>query len=608
MAEEAKRDQNRIPTLLAVSNVDGVTPVRLWADPVTHRLLVDLPGGSGTGDVVGPAGATADNIVLFDGATGKLIKDSTKKLSDYQTVLTNPVTGTGTANEIAYWASSSTIGTLAVATYPSLTELSYVKGVTSSIQTQLNGKQASLGFTAENVANKSTSVSTDGSSDTKYPSVKAVKDYADGLVAGLLDYRGAYNASGNTYPATGGSGTASAILKGDMWVISVAGTLGGTAVQIGDSIIANTDTPGQTAGNWDIFNGNISYVPEDVANKDTTTTLGTSDTKYPSQNAVKVYADTKLAKSTNITAINDTGIADGEIMVANLTNKDIRTSDKTIVTTLGTDDTTVPTSKAVKDVTDAKIPNTLVDAKGDIITATADNTPARLAVGNNNEVLTADSSTATGLKWAAASGGGTSLWTAITATRVSNTTCTVVGDQTAIFKKGMIIRWQESAADKVAMVSIPSTVSTDTTITFIGDTMASIDSNSFKYSVILGAEPYIARFAIAGTIGATATDVANAYYATEPMKVIGADLQVGTAGTTNSTTIDINKAGTTMFTTKPTLATTVASSPTPFTADTTSALALGDKVTIDIDAVQTTAAIDLYAQLYLFPTRFLTLS
>jgi hypothetical protein len=46
------------------------------------------------------------------------------------------------------------------------------------------------------------------------------------------------------------------------------------------------------------------------------------------------------------------------------------------------------------------IQNAIVDAKGDLISATAADTPARLAVGTNNQVLTADSTTATGLKWA----------------------------------------------------------------------------------------------------------------------------------------------------------------------------------------------------------------
>jgi len=46
------------------------------------------------------------------------------------------------------------------------------------------------------------------------------------------------------------------------------------------------------------------------------------------------------------------------------------------------------------------IQNAIVDAKGDLIAATAADTPARLAVGSNNQILMADSSASTGLKWA----------------------------------------------------------------------------------------------------------------------------------------------------------------------------------------------------------------
>jgi len=58
----------------------------------------------------------------------------------------------------------------------------------------------------------------------------------------------------------------------------------------------------------------------------------------------------------------------------------------------------------------AAVTKATVDAKGDLIAGTADNTVARLAVGANDTILTADSSTATGLKWAApAAAGGMTL-------------------------------------------------------------------------------------------------------------------------------------------------------------------------------------------------------
>lgn len=67
-------------------------------------------------------------------------------------------------------------------------------------------------------------------------------------------------------------------------------------------------------------------------------------------------------------------------------------------------------------------PLTILDAKGDLISATAADTPARLAVGTNGQVLTADSTASTGIKWATpTSGGMTQLGSTTTLSGASTT-------------------------------------------------------------------------------------------------------------------------------------------------------------------------------------------
>jgi hypothetical protein len=73
------------------------------------------------------------------------------------------------------------------------------------------------------------------------------------------------------------------------------------------------------------------------------------------------------------------------------------------------------------------IQNAIVDAKGDLISATAADTPARLAVGTNGQVLTADSAEATGLKWATVAAGGMTLLSTTTLSGASTTISSISG-------------------------------------------------------------------------------------------------------------------------------------------------------------------------------------
>lgn len=156
----------------------------------------------------------------------------------------------------------------------------------TDLTSALSLKQNLIGYTPENITNKSTDVTLSSNSDTFYPSVKAAKTYTDtaisAAVTGLLNDRGDYDASGNGFPSTGGSGPGGSILRGDIWFISVPGTLGGIAVDIGDSVRALVDSPGQTATNWNILHAATGYVPENVANKVTSISSSSTDTQYPS--------------------------------------------------------------------------------------------------------------------------------------------------------------------------------------------------------------------------------------------------------------------------------------------------------------------------------------
>jgi hypothetical protein len=168
----------------------------------------------------------------------------------------------------------------------------------------------------QTLANLVTSLSS-SSTDAQYPSAKAVYDKIVEQTTGALTYCGTWDASGGLYPTSGGSGTAGVIAKGDMFIISVAGTLGGELLAIGDFIIANEDLPAQTSSKWDSVNTNIGYTPENTANKVTAVSSSSTDTQYPS---AKCLYDDYAPKFTGISGtriVKDNFNVDQEVTIVN---------------------------------------------------------------------------------------------------------------------------------------------------------------------------------------------------------------------------------------------------------------------------------------------------
>jgi hypothetical protein len=112
-------------------------------------------------------------------------------------------------------------------------------------------------------------------------------------------------------------------------------------------------------------------------------------------------------------------------------------------------------------VTDATgIPATIFDAKGDIIAASAADTAARLAIGTNGQVLTADSTASTGIKWATPAGGGgkvlqvvqtsTNTETSITSTSLTDSGLSASITPSSATSKILVLITQEYQMQRIA--------------------------------------------------------------------------------------------------------------------------------------------------------------
>jgi hypothetical protein len=119
------------------------------------------------------------------------------------------------------------------------------------------------GFTTGGVNSKGRLMYDTSTSRVLYDTGSAIETIANlNDVTGLLDFHGGYNALTNTPNLVNPpSGTT---LKGDFYIVTVAGTFYGTALEIGDSLFASVDNPTTLSG-WVIVQANVVYATETIA-------------------------------------------------------------------------------------------------------------------------------------------------------------------------------------------------------------------------------------------------------------------------------------------------------------------------------------------------------
>jgi hypothetical protein len=154
------------------------------------------------------------------------------------------------------------------------------------------------------------------------------------------------------------------------------------------------------AGGWaEIQGGDIKGGTLDVARLP----VGTGSTQVAAGNHTHTVADVTGAA------------ASGSITTSGLTQATARILGRTTASTGAVEEIQIGSGLSLSagelsSTVSAGIPATLLDAKGDLIVASAADTAARLAVGGTNgHVLTVDSNETLGVKWAAAAGGVTAV-------------------------------------------------------------------------------------------------------------------------------------------------------------------------------------------------------
>jgi hypothetical protein len=209
--------------------------------------------------------------------------------------------------------------------------------------------------------------------------------------------------------------------------------------------------------------------------------------------------------------------ASGSITTSGLTQSTARILGRTTASTGAIEEITIGSGLSLSagelsSTVSAGIPATLLDAKGDLIVASAADTAARLAVGGTNgHVLTVDSTETLGVKWAAASGGDTVSIEASAADILSVASGAISADDAGADR---IVFWDDSASalkylEAGSGLSLSGTTLTATATGTIGGGTGSTDNSILRSDGTGGSTLQDSAFVIADNATASPNNTVN---------------------------------------------------------------------------------------------------
>lgn len=333
-------DLSALTTTSKTNLVSAINEVKAAADSAASSGgATNLDGLSdvvittaGTGQILRHDGTNWVNVTgttYFDAAGAAASAQSASQPLDSDLTAIAALTTTTFGRSLLTLADSAAL-TVQVATGTSTTAGKLQLATTTEATTGTDtAKAVTAAGTKAAIDARIDNTSTLGSSTTNAPSQAAVKAYADALIAAndAMVFKGVLDASASpNYPAAN---------RGDTYKISVAGKVGGASgvnVEVGDLIICITDgtaagTQATVGANWTIVQSNIDGAvvgPASAVSGDFATFSGTSgklvqdsgisldtdgtltansNTKIPSQAAVKTYAQPKDATLTALAGL-----------------------------------------------------------------------------------------------------------------------------------------------------------------------------------------------------------------------------------------------------------------------------------------------------------------